>query len=284
MAEERASPDRTVAQIAAKQHGVVSIGQLRDAGLSDDAVLERVRAGRLHRIHRGVYAVGHLAIGFKGRCMAATLAIAATRAAEPAVSHRSAAALWQLLPPDKQPIDVSLPSQSGRRRRDGIRIHRCESLKPGDATHLLGIPVTTPARTLADLRRAVSPPELRRAIRQADVLGLATGMENVVEGTRSELERRFLRLCRRAGLPAPEVNVRIGGLTVDFLWRDERLIVETDGYRYHRGRQAFEDDRGRDLELRARGYEVLRLSYRQVSDRPERVIGALRRVLRDVPE
>jgi len=94
--------------------------------------------------------------------------------------------------------------------------------------------------------------------------------------TRSELEHLFLRLCRRYRLLTPEVNARIGSLTVDFLWRDRRLIVETDGYRYHRGRAAFEDDRARDLELRALGFEVVRLSHRQVMDEPERVAAILR--------
>jgi very-short-patch-repair endonuclease len=138
-----------------------------------------------------------------------------------------------------------------------------------------GIPVTTPARTIADLRAVVSPSELRRAIRQAGVLGLPTGFDAPEDRTRSELEHRFLKLCARHRLPRPEVNVRIGSLTVDFLWRKRRLIVETDGYRYHRGKAGFEDDRSRDLELRTLGYEVTRLSYRQVVDEPAKVAQAL---------
>lgn len=206
--------------------------------------------------------------------------MAAALAVDGAISHRSAAALWRLLPPLDGPIDASVPSGNGRRGRKGIRLHRCRSLEPRHETRRLGIPVTTPPRTVADLRRTASPEELRRAIRQAEALGLPTGYEALVEGTRSELERRFLRLCRRAGLPGPRVNARIGRLTVDFLWPDEHLVVETDGYRYHRGRQAFEDDRSRDLELRSRGFEVVRLSHRQVVDEPERVVTALRRGLR----
>ncbi|HEX9966853.1 MAG TPA: type IV toxin-antitoxin system AbiEi family antitoxin domain-containing protein [Solirubrobacterales bacterium] len=266
--------DRRVAQIAARQHGVVSTEQLRAAGLGHTVVAERCLAGRLHRIHRGVYAVGHPGLSLEGRWMAAAIAV------DGAVSHRSAASLWRLLPPLEGPVHVSVPSSGGRRQRAGVRVHRCKSLESRHLTRRLGIPVTTPARTVADLRGSVSPQELRRAIRQAEVLGLATGLEESVEGTRSELERRFLRLCRRAKLPAPEVNVRIGPLTVDFLWRDRRLVVETDGWRYHRGRQAFEDDRSRDLALRSRGYEVVRLSYRQVVGEPERVAAALQRSLR----
>jgi len=139
--------------------------------------------------------------------------------------------------------------------------------------------VTKPAQTIGDLRSVVSPKELRRAIRQANVLGLPIGSEASRDRTRSELERDFLRLCKRRHLPTPEVNVRIGPHLVDFLWRERRLIVETDGYRYHRGRQAFEDDHARDLDLRSRGYDVLHFSYRQVSREPERVAAVVRDAL-----
>jgi very-short-patch-repair endonuclease len=153
-------------------------------------------------------------------------------------------------------------------------------------TRRAGIPVTTPARTIADLRRAstrhvgsVSAQELRRAIRQAGPLGLSIGDPGAKDRTRSELEYLFLRLCRRHGLPTPEVNVRIGGLLVDFLWRSRRLIVETDGYRYHGDRPAFEEDRDRDLRLKWLGYDVVRLSYRQVEKEPRRIAETLRKVL-----
>jgi very-short-patch-repair endonuclease len=149
-----------------------------------------------------------------------------------------------------------------------------------------GIPVTTPARTIDDLRRSVSgarrllsPRELRRAIRQADVLGLPIGGQKG-DRTRSDFELAFLQLCRRHGLPAPEVNVRVGSHLVDFLWREAKLVVETDGYRYHRGRAAFEDDRARDLDLRARGFEVARLSEKQVEEEGERVAEVLADALR----
>ena len=108
------------------------------------------------------------------------------------------------------------------------------------------------------------------------MLGLSLGDDHVPERTRSALEHLFLHLCKRLGLPAPEVNARICSLEVDFLWRDRRLIVETDGYRYHRGRAAFEDDHARDLRLRALGYDVVRLTYRQVMDEPGEVASVLR--------
>jgi very-short-patch-repair endonuclease len=196
------------------------------------------------------------------------------------ISHRSAAELWGLLKSRDESVDVSRPHAGGRRRRPGIRLRRCQSLTQGHTTLRMGIPVTTPVRTVVDLRRAASEKEVRRAIRQAGVLGLPLGHEVERDRTRSDLERDFTRLCQRCRLPPPEVNVRVGPHLVDFLWRDAHLVVETDGYRYHRGRQAFEDDRGRDLDLRARGYDVLRLSYRQVTEEPERVAAAVGDALR----
>jgi very-short-patch-repair endonuclease len=151
-----------------------------------------------------------------------------------------------------------------------------------------GIPITTPARTIADLQRAaktrgckagVTPRELRQAIRQAEVLGLRLDQSEVMDRTRSELEHLFLQLCKRYSLTTPEVNARIDSLLVDFLWRERRLIVETDGYKYHRGREAFEQDRDRDLRLKALGFEVVRLSYRQIVKEPTRIADLLTAIL-----
>lgn len=205
-----------------------------------------------------------------------------------ALSHRSAAELWGLLSSREGPVDVSIRGDGGRARRSGIRLHRSHLLLPGSVALRGGIPVTTPAKTIADLRRTsvgkrrlIAPRDLRRAIRQAGVLGLPLGEDERSDRTRSDLERDFLRLCRVHGLPAPEVNVRVGAHLVDFLWRERRLVVETDGYRYHHGRVAFEDDRARDLDLRARGFEVIRLAAKQVDGEPRRVtevVGAALRV------
>lgn len=196
------------------------------------------------------------------------------------LSHRSAAELWGILPARGGPVDVSIATRGGRAKRPGIRVHRSTTLASDHTTRQDGIPVTTPARTVADLKGAVAEDMRRRAIRQADFLGLDLGTATETDRTRSELERFFIRLCRRHRLPAPEVNVRAGPFTVDFLWREHRLIVETDGFAAHGGRAAFEDDRARDLELRGRGYEVLRLSYRQVTGEPNRVASVLRHALR----
>jgi len=117
---------------------------------------------------------------------------------------------------------------------------------------------------------------VRRAWRQAEVLGLPLGPGVDSDRTRSDLERDFLRLCRRRGLPRPEVNVRVGRWTVDFLWHGRRLVVETDGYRYHRGEEAFEGDHARDLDLRSMGFAVLRLTGRQLADEADEIVAALR--------
>lgn len=318
--------------------------------------------GRLHRIHHGVYAVGHDDLDDRARCMAAVLAcgrphpsqLAALRrqgrrervspggegsegvsahdvwggegiwggegserassldlwAGEggegvsvldfwgAAVSHGSAAGLWGLLRWSQGPIDVAIGGDGGRARRAGIRLHRLVSLTPHEVTSLGRVPVTTPARTIADLRRAaggaagrrrragrrgggsatVTPAEAQRAQRQAEVLGLPLGEEGGGR-TRSDLEEDFLALCRRHRLPAPEVNVRVGVDRVDFLWHEQGLVVETDGYRYHRGRVAFEEDRERDLRLRAAGFDVLRISEAQLNGEPRRVAAAIRAAL-----
>ncbi len=208
--------------------------------------------------------------------MAATLALGEGAT----LSHRSAASLWGLLPTRAaSSVDVSVPTNTGKRRRAGIRVHRCSALEPRHVTRRCGIWVTNPTRTVSDLRKAVSLTELRRALRQAELLGLTVESNAGQDGTRSELEFRFLALCRKHRLPIPEVNVRIDSLIVDFVWQEERLIVETDGYRYHRGRIAFEEDRSRDLRLRNLDYDVIRLTYRQVMDRPEEVAAVLRKEL-----
>jgi very-short-patch-repair endonuclease len=283
MVDKPADADARIAAVAARQHGVVTLAQLESAGLSRAAVSQRATRGRLHRVHRGVYAVGHPGLSLHGRWMAGVLALG-----EAAVlSHLSAAVLWGLLRPSSGPIHVSVPGDGGRDRRRGLLTHRrvlllperrlaglstegIQSRQPPLVTVRDRIPVTSVARTVRDLRGTVAPYLVRRAIRQAEMMGMRLeGVES--DGTRSDLERAFLCLCQRHGLPRPEVNVRIGRWTVDFLWREERLAVETDGFAYHRGSVAFERDHARDLDLRSRGYAVLRFTGRQVEEEPARV-------------
>lgn len=271
--------DGEVARLAARQHGVVTTKQLLSVGLLQSGISDRVSAGRLHRVHRGVYAVGHAALANEGRWMAAVLACGPGAA----LSHRSAAGLWRMLPTDGRGSDRDLPvthvTVAGEgRRRPGIRVHRSPTLSPADLALRAAIPVTKPARTLRDLRRTVPGPVFARALRQAEFLGLPLeGLDT--DHTRSELEARFLALLRRRRLPRPEVNVRVEGFVVDFLWRGERLIAELDGWGTHRNRSAFEQDRARDNQLRTSGFEVVRFTWRQVNDDPSGVVATVRSLL-----
>ncbi|HMI81658.1 MAG TPA: DUF559 domain-containing protein [Solirubrobacterales bacterium] len=210
------------------------------------------------------------------------------------MSHGSAAALWDLLRPLDGPVHVSVPTTTGRKSRRGIHLHRCPSLthlsSPPSSSPIRGgrggqlvtrrhnIPVTTVQRTIDDLDGVVPPYLVRRAIRQAEFKGMRLGgVES--DGSRSDLESYFLDLCRRHRLPPPEVNVKLGRWEVDFLWRAQCLVVETDSFAYHRGSVAFEDDHERDLDLRAAGFTVLRFSERQLEEGPERVVADVARVL-----
>jgi very-short-patch-repair endonuclease len=283
------TPDRRVAEVAARQHGVVTRRQIEAAGLGSKAITSRIRRGQLHRLHRGVYAVGHRAPSWHQRWMAAVLACGDGAM----LSHHSAAALWELLRPIKGAVHVSVPSTSGRAVQRGIHLHRCPSLSsppPGEPspspsyldqeggrgrrliTYRHNIPVTTIQRTIEDLRtsRFFPPHLLRRAIRQAEHKGhRLEGVES--DRTRSDLETLFLDLFRLHRIPPPEVNVKLGRHEVDFLWRSHNLVVEVDSFLYHRGSVSFEDDHSRDLDLRQLGYTVLRFSERQLEDEPESV-------------
>jgi very-short-patch-repair endonuclease len=274
MRRESDRPEREVAVLAERQHGVVTFQQLLATGISASGVVRRLQAGWLHRLHRQVYAVGHRGLSNEGRWLAAVLAVGD----DSALSHRSGSEHLGLLPPSMGDVDVSVSGGGGRRKRRGIRIHRLPSLTEADIVVRDEIRVTTPARTLRDLKRVVTASEHRRAVRQAEVLGYELGGVEV-DGTRSELEYLFLRLIRRHHLPKPEVNARVGPFLVDFLWRRERLVVETDGWRYHRGAFAAADDEERDRQLRRWGYQVLRFTYVQVTRDPRCVAAAVRQAL-----
>ena len=268
---------------------MVSLAQLRSLGLGKSGVAERVKAGRLHRVHRGVYAVGHGRLGGHGRSLAAVLAYG-PRAV---LSHRSAAGLWGLRPDNRARSDVSLPLQSVR-SRPGVDAHATPTLRPADVTRHEGIPCTTVARTLLDLADDVPRRQLERAVEQAEVLRLfdLRALEDVLAHangrrgaralravlaeldddpglTANDFEDRFLELCRSAGLPKPEANQWIvvdagPPIRADFLWRRQRLIVETDGWRSHGTRRGFEHDRLRDQRSRLAGWEILRFTRRQL--------------------
>jgi very-short-patch-repair endonuclease len=277
----KGNTDRRIAEVAARQHGVVTTGQLLSAGIYSSGISNRRAAGRLHRIHRGVYAVGHPNIGNEGRWMAAVLACGDGAV----LSHCTAALLWRMLPvtPGAErrdyPIDVTLQGGNGRKSRPGIRIHRSTTLSLTDCTRRRGIPVTTPARTLEDLRRVLPDKQFAKALREAEYLGLAIDSAFKTDRTRTELEARFMALVRRHRLQWPEVNVRVDRFEVDFLWRPRRLIVEVDGWESHRTRSAFEEDRARDARLQGLGYQVLRFTWRQIENDPREVARTIRALL-----
>ena len=291
-----------LSRLAAGQHGVVTLAQLTALGLSASGVRDRVGSGRLHRVHRGVYAVGHPLLSGHGRWMAAVLAYGP----EAVLSHRSSAALVGLRPDTRAIADISLPRSSAH-SRPGIEAHGSTTLRAQDVTVRDGIRCTTVARTLLDLADVLDRRGVERAVEQAEALRLFDGqaLDEVLarangrrgagvlrallrepEGaalTASELEERFLALCRDFGVAKPEVNAWIarddGWIKADFLWRAERLVVETDGHAHHGTRQAFERDRRRDQDLLLGGWQVIRFTWRQVSAEPEGVAGTIRSLL-----
>jgi very-short-patch-repair endonuclease len=262
----------------ARPWGVLRDQHLRDAGLSTSGISRRVRSRRLYRVHQTVYAVvppEHLSP--QGHWLAAVY----TCGDGAGLGLLFAAAMWDAWSRPSGPIDVFVPARSGRRSRRGIRVHRSRSLRPADIVIHNGIPVTTPARTLTDLRRALPRDRFLSALRRFEKRRLDTGPlpEHIDDPDRNELERRMLALCRRHGIPLPLTQRVIGPYTVDFLWPEHGLIVETDGWADHRTRSAFESDRERDAWLVGRGYRVIRFTWRQLSTQGPQVAQALRDAL-----
>jgi very-short-patch-repair endonuclease len=275
MTDFRATADGRIGMVAGRQHGVVTASQLAEAGIDRDGVSWRVAAGRLYRLHRGVYAVGHRSLSWRGRWLAAVLAVGDGAV----LSHGSAAALWEYLRPIGGPVHVTVAGDGGRRKRPGLQIHRSRTLAPTHITRRHGIAVTAPARTIEDLRTSVAPRLFRRALRQAELAGHRVPHLGLVKRSRSDLELLFLALCDRHELPRPLVNRRVAGRRIDFYWPDHRLAVETDSWDYHRGSVAFEDDHDRDLELRARGITTRRYTGDQLEAAPDAVAADLRSAL-----
>lgn len=236
-------------QLAARQHGVVSRRQLLDLGLSHEAIQHRLRKGRLHRVDRGVYAVGRPELSQRGHWMAAVLACGP----HAALSHGSAAALWGIERERRGATEVSVPASSMRRRRCAL-VHRRRSMPVSDLTVTDGIPVTGVVYTLIDLAATLPSAALERGVNEADRLDLVDPDElrdaldshrgrrgvallrqlldrRTFRLTDSELERRFLPLAEAAGLVRPLTRQRLNGFRVDFYWPDLGLVVETDGLR-----------------------------------------------------
>lgn len=298
---EAREKEAEIADLATSQKGLVDRDQLLGIGFGGDAIDARIRAKRLHRMHRGVYAVGHRHINREGRLLAAVLS-----AGEGAVlSHRSAAVLWGLRTTTETEIDVIAPVH--RRGDHVVRIHQ-NVLRPDEITTRQGIPVTTPVRTIVDLAGCVEQRELERAIRQAvyDHLTTTTVLAEAVEQyagrrgvkrlraalvnlgeapgfTRSKLEDRFIRFLRKHSLPMPELNfeIDIRGQTIeaDCVWEAQRVIVEVDGRDAHDSTPAFESDRARDSALAAAGWQVVRATGRRMRFDGDALASELRQLL-----
>ena len=288
--------DGAIADMARRQHGVIGRAQLIALGFGPDAVDWRVRKKRLHRVHRGVYAVGHLALTRNGRFMAAVLACGEGAA----LSHFSAAVLWSILDDRGQSIHVTAERE---RRCRGVVVHQAPL--EGERVRRFGIVVTTPARTIVDLADVVQRRRtLERAVDEAEYLrldwkpagprhgrrgsGLLSSVLAVHEPgstrTRSELEEMFLELCDSHGLPRPEVNCSIEGYECDFVWRAQGVIVETDGARAHGTRRARERDPVKDAELQIAGWRVIRITSVRLVRQPDAVEKQLRSLLKPAPE
>jgi predicted transcriptional regulator of viral defense system len=192
MTEFLSTADGAIGRMAGRQHGVVTSAQIEAAGIDKDGIAWRVRTGRLHRLDRGVYAVGHRSLSWRGRWLAAVLA-----AGDGAVlSHTSAAALWQFLRPIPGPVHVLLGAAVRPKPRSGLQIHYSRTLTSRDVTHRHGIAVTTPARTIEDIRGTIEPYLFRRALRQAELGGHRVPHLGRVRRTRSDLELLFLMFSR----------------------------------------------------------------------------------------
>lgn len=281
------SGDVAVARLASAQRGVVSYRQLAVAGLGRGAIAHRLANGRLHRLHRGVYLVGHPVPPPLAREVAALLACGN----DAVLSHQTAGALWGIVDAATG-VDVVV-SSGDPRGHAGIRVHRVRPLDAVDVRRHQRLPITSPARTLMDLAAVLGDRALERAVNEALVRRLTSEAElqatlrrlpgrrgvpllrALLERsagpalTRSEAEVRLLDLVRRGQLPRPETNVAVLGHEVDVLWRSQRLVVEIDGYAFHSSRAAFERDRARDAKLLASGWRVLRITWRQLVDEPE---------------
>ena len=289
-----------IEMIASAQAGLVSRRQLIAAGISRDAIARRVRAGNLLRVHSGVYAVGYATDIPLGPETAALLACRDGAV----LSHHSAAQVWGLRPPGAGNglVHITVLGNAGAQIQ-GAKVHRTRLLDAQDVRIHQRLAVTSPARTLLDLAELVTPRELERAldealvsrrVRRAQISELLTrargrpgrpclkallARQTGPTRTRSEAEERFLAMIRSAQLPEPEINGRIHGYEVDFLWRAQRLVVEIDGFRFHSTRAAFERDRRKDARLQAAGLLTMRVTWIQMEDERYAVIARLAQTL-----
>jgi very-short-patch-repair endonuclease len=284
--------ERRIARLAGRAHGVVSRAGLLGAGVSSKEIARRVEKGALIPVHRGVYRVGHSAPSLESSYMAAVLACGPGAA----LCGRAAGYLLGLLRGAAPRPEVAAPAA---RRVRGVRTRQVRRLDSGEVTLWRAIPSTSPARTMVDLaasnlplaalarafheagiRHGTTPDEIEQVLGRRPNTPGAGRLRRVVHGdepvTLSALEARFLRLLEEHGLPRPETNRPAGTKRVDCRWPALGLTVELDGYRYHRSRHAWEQDRRREREAHARGDQFRRYTYGDVTDDPTRMLAELR--------
>jgi very-short-patch-repair endonuclease len=267
--------EAAIARAATFQDGVMSREQLLAAGLGRGAIRHRLDTGEFTRLFRGVFAIGRIAVSPRGWARAALLAVGP----DAVLSHRSAAFVWGLADPPPT-VHVSVPGRR-LRPRPNLAPHTVALYLPNEVRNRDGLRVTSPLRTLRDLRR---DDDLERLAAEAHLKRLAEPRElaALVPGhapTRSKLERAMRRIVNAAGLPQPLVNHHVAGRECDFVWPRERVVAETDGWGAHGDRRSFEDDRARDAALAALGYIVVRFTWRQLVERPLLVAARLAQVL-----
>jgi very-short-patch-repair endonuclease len=279
-----------VAALAATQHGRVTTAQLHEAGVSRGAVDRAVAAGRLHRVHTGVFAVGHVAPSMHAGWMGAVLSCGDGAA----LSHRSATTLFGIRRAQGPRIDVTVPSRNGRERRD-VRIHR-SPLTAAEVTTRDGIRVTTVARTIADVAHEIDRDALASTVREAQFLGLfdlrATRLAAARRPSRallelledmtpasSKLDAGFVELIRRHRLPMPLPQTKLLGHKVDYVWEAQRVAVELDGYNAHVSLDAFQRDRSQGNALLLAGWLLLRFTWADVHRRPAATVATIRQAL-----
>lgn len=281
MREHRVDVEDAILRMAAVQYGLVTRGQLMRMGVPPDVLDRRLKTGRLRRVHRGVFLVGPLRAPHT-REMAAVLACGESAV----VSHRSAATVWQLLArrAGTPPVEVNVV-RGDPYRRPGVRVHRIRTLTIFDLASVAGLHDVERALAQAVRRDLTSRDEivslLAHHVRHRGTRRLRALLAQQPEAalTRSDAESRFLALVRRAGLPIPATNVPVGGYEVDFFWREERFVVEIDGFAYHSSVAMFDSDRRRDAALAAAGVRVTRITWRQLVSEPEAVLVRLTRAL-----
>jgi very-short-patch-repair endonuclease len=261
-----------LADLATRQHGVVATRQLEAIGYGRNSVAKAANAGRLHRVHRGVYVVGQRRLTWHGRCMSAVLASAPSVA-----SHWSAAWLWGLL--RSRPGTLHVTCRSGRRAKRAFVLHAAD-LRVADRTLRDEIPVTSVSRTVLDLREMQGLLGRTRGHQGWSTVGAALeAYRPERQFTRSGLERRFLELVREARLPEPTMNAFVAGFEIDAWWAAERLGVELDVFETHGSRLSFEEDRVRDDKLLLAGIRTVRITGVRLEREPGAVVDSLRRHL-----